>query len=512
RLAKYATISRAWQRVIEDRTFSHLSLVNDELHFFESAVLKSTYEYRRMAIGRVDLIINLPSYDDHACGRFERQADRHINDQAFSKAIAHLFGALATIDIGGRFGLIDLHLQRVDSAMDRGRRDSEKLRADKLAMGRGRRKDLFELRYRDSYLQLLDPGRLPLLYNIASLTINGDNERKLAPSTVVGLMSRLPNLPNVNCVFSDNERRRPDQRRHLRSQLSEQLTTMAPPKGLKRFNVTLTNRQPFNSNFLDADIRGGVYATHADDLSTGFRLFSKAAPCLTNFILNGPISVGPDIFWPSNTTDPDIEKCWEHLTSFTVKLSAVRPDGGWYIELDSQRDTESSDEGEEDDQDEEDEEEEEDHHGTYSEDSLSSYDSSDSFFATDQQPPDSYGYADRRRDERLKGNRPSTSNFRTKPTRELETLFLAAADAASQMPMLEYMCVSLEIRPSGRTGRRFRRLGFQYRAAKRQSDYPGPSDRRLQWNVPRDWRMSQELEQQWLSLLGADGIVVYDEW
>lgn len=512
RLAKYATISRAWQRMIEDRTFSHLSLVNDELHFFESAVVNSIYKHRRMDIRRVDLSINLPSYDDHSCGRFERQADRNINDTAFSKAVTQLFGALASIDTGDRSGLIDLHLQRFDSPMDPGRRGSEKLSADRLAMGIGHRKDLFELRYRDSYLQLLKPENLPRLYNVASLTINGDNERKLAPSTVVGLISRLPNLLNVNCVFWDNERRRPDQRRHLRSQLSEQLTTIPAPKGLKRFNMTFVNRQPCNSNFLDADIRGGIYAANADDLSNGLRLFSKAAPCLTNFILSGPISVGPDIFRPLDTRSSDIEKCWEHLESFTIKLSAVRPDGGWYIERAPQRDTESSDaEGE--DEEEEAEQEDEDHHGTYSEDSLSSYDSSDSFFAMDQLPPDSYGYEDERRDERLNGDRPSTSNFRTKPTGELETLFLAAADAASRMPMLRYMSVSLEIRPSGRTGRRFRRLGFQYQAAKCPSNgFGGKGVPHLQWDVPRGWRMDEQLESQWLLLLGNDGKVRYNEW
>jgi hypothetical protein len=243
-IAKYATISRAWQRTIEDLTFSQLSLTNDELHLFESTVLKSTYQHRRAAVGRIDYRINLPDYDDHACGRFERQVDRHTNDQAFSKAIAELFTALKTIDAGDGFRPIDLHLLHFHAAMDIDRRGGERLRADELGRSTGKRHDLFELRYRDSYLQLLDPESLPRLQNVVSLTIDGNTARKLAPATIVGLMSMLPNIATVNSTFWDRERRRPDQRRQLRSQLSEQLISLTRPERLRNFTLTLINREP----------------------------------------------------------------------------------------------------------------------------------------------------------------------------------------------------------------------------------------------------------------------------
>jgi hypothetical protein len=243
-IAKYATISRAWQRTIEDLTFSKLSLTNDELHLFESTVLKSTYQHRRAAVKRIDYSINLPNYDDHACGRFERQVDRHINNQAFGKAIAKLFVALKTIDAGDGSRPIDLHILHFHAAMDIDHRGGERLRADELARSIGKRHDLFELRYRDSYLQLLDPESLPRLHNVVSLTIDGNTARKLAPATIVGLMSRLPNVATVNSTFWDRERRRPDQRRQLRSQLSEQLISLTGPERLRNFILTLINREP----------------------------------------------------------------------------------------------------------------------------------------------------------------------------------------------------------------------------------------------------------------------------
>jgi hypothetical protein len=510
-IAKYATISRAWQHMIEDRTFSRLSLVNNENHMFESAVLESIHRHRRLAIRRVALSFNLPTYDDHTCGRFERQADRQINNQAFSKALAELFAALRVIDVSGDSRPIELHLQDFYSAMDVGHRDQLGLEAD---MWMTRRWDLRELRYRDSYLQLPDIESVPQLSNVASLTVSGNGNRKLAPATIVGLMSRLPNLTTAVYLFCDNERRRPDRRRYLRSQLAEQLSTLAAPKRLENFTFTFINTHPSNSRFVDADIRGSFFPPHADDLSTALRLFSKAAPCLTDLVLRGPISVGLDLFKPPHEMGPDTEQCWQRLEEFVVELSPVRPDGGWYIELDSQRQTEDPDEDEGDDEGGEDLEDE-DEFGYRSETSSSSFDSSDSFFAGGQLPQDSYSHDCEKRDARLNGDEPCTSSFRTNPTPELETLFLAAASAASRMPRLRYMNVSLKIPASGRTGQQSQKLGFEYMAA--CVDYPGDGpdatkSNRLYWDSPRDWRMRQPLESQWLSLLGTNGIVKYFEW
>jgi hypothetical protein len=511
-IAKYATISRAWQHTIEDRTFSRLSLVNDEKRMFDSAVLESIHRHRRLAIRRVALSFNLPTYDDYTCGRFEREADRQINNQAFSKALAELFAALQVIDVGGGSRPIELHLRDFYSAMDVGHRDQSGLEENMWT--RTRRWDLCELRYRDSYLQLPDIESVPQLSNVASLTVSGNGNRKLAPATIVGLMSRLPNLTTAVCLFCDNERRRPDRRRYLRSQFAEQLSTLAAPERLKNFIFTFVNTHPSNSRFVDADIRGSFYSPHTDDLSTALRLFSKAAPCLTDFVLNGPISVGPSLFEPLHETDPDTEQRWQRLEEFVVKLSPIRPDGGWYIELDSQRATEDPDEDEEEDEGEEDMEDE-DYHGYRSEDSSSSFDSNDSFFAGDQLPQDSYSHDCEKRDARLNGDEPYTCPFRTSPTPQLEAMFLAAACAASRMPSLRYMHVSLDIRASGRTGQQSQKLGFEYMTA--GVDYPGDGPdvtgfNRLYWDAPRDWRMNKQLQSQWLSLLGKSGIVKYFEW
>jgi hypothetical protein len=118
------------------------------------------------------------------------------------------------------------------------------------------------------------------------------------------------------------------------------------------------------------------------------------------------------------------------------------------------------------------------------------------------------------REARLNGDRPSPSNHRTRPTAELEALFLAAAITVTRMPLLKYMLVSLRIRPGGRR-QSLKRLYFEYEIT--GVDHLGDRSegrevRRLRWNVPQGWRMDQKLETQWRSHLGEDGIVEYDEW
>lgn len=519
-LTPYATISQAWQRAVEQHTFSHLSFSSDELDRFGSAVVESPSTHRRTAVRRVDFGVRLPDYDDDACGRFERRADRQINDEAFSKALARLFTLLAIIEAGDGSRPVDLRLLQFYSSMDYNRRDNERLRADKMAKASGERHDLFELRYRDSHLQLLQPESLPLLHNVTSLTINGNTARKLAPAVALELMSRLPNLASTNCSFSDMERIRPDRRNQLRSDVSKQLASIVSPKSLQKVAFALRHVEPANENFVNADVRGGIYSPNVDDVSMALRRFSQAASGLTNFKLSGPICVGPELFGcVEGEGNGQEQQQWQNLKVFTVELSAVRPDGGWYTELDANRGSDSSDEDEnvDDEYIEDDESEHPDdvaHEGRNSQSSSSGYDSSDPFFAMDELPPDHYGYDDEKRDRRLNGQEPSAC-FRTRHAPELEVLFTAAARAATRMPSLRNMRVSLEIRPSGRTGRKRQNIGFLYLAAGVKAPRDVGRERecgRLFWDAPKGWRMGERLREQWELLLGEDGMVKYKKW
>ncbi|KAI5240203.1 hypothetical protein E4T43_06323 [Aureobasidium subglaciale] len=507
-LTPYATISQIWQYAIEQHTFSRLSFSSDELNVFHFAVVKSPHRHRRAALKRIDFSVRLPSYDDNACARLERWRDVQANDEAFSKAITGLFTSLAALDTSDGSRPIELHVADSYSSMDTNHRNKANLIEDRKAVAIGQRNDLFELRYRDSYLELLQPKKLPLLYNVTSLTIDGNKARKLAPAVAVGLIAKLPNLVDTNLSFSDMERKRPQYRIQLRSDLIRQFKYITIPRHLRKFVLSLRHTAPANQNFVNADVRGGVYPGNTDDLSVVLRRFSQATPSLTHLALEGPVCVGPELFRGiGGEAMPVSQQQWRNLKTFTVELSAVRPDGGWYTELDAVRRIDSDeDEDESPGLDVDDD--------TRSQSPTPSYDSNDSFYATNPLPPDSYGYEDEKRHARLNGDEPS-STFRTKPTPELEDFFTAAACAAAYMPSLRRIKVALEIPRCGRTNGRRQKIGFTYMAAgvtggleDLESERVGG---RLIWDASQGWRMGEKLQEQWQSVLGENGIVRYKE-
>lgn len=193
-LAPYATVSRAWQHVVEEHTFARLRVYSNELEKFRETIIESSHAHRRIAVRHVHFSIKLPDYDDKACGRFEREEDRRLNDEAFSQAFADLFAALAALGNAGDFKPIELLVHDFHSPMDIDQQDENKLRADKLAISSRKRNDVFELRYKSSHLQLLRSEELPPLKNVSSLTVAGDAARKLAPAVAASLTAKLPNL------------------------------------------------------------------------------------------------------------------------------------------------------------------------------------------------------------------------------------------------------------------------------------------------------------------------------
>ncbi|KAI5252226.1 hypothetical protein E4T42_03611 [Aureobasidium subglaciale] len=495
-LAPCATISRTWQYAIEQYTFSRLSISSDELDLFHFAVVKSPHRHRRAVLKRIDFSVRLPDYDDNACARFERWRDLQANDEAFSKAITGLFTSLTALDTNDGSRPIELHLTDSYSSMDTIRRNKANLAKDREAAAIGQRNNLFELRYRDSYLELLQPENLPLLYNVTSLTIAGDKARKLAPAVAISMIAKLPNLVDTSLSFSDMERKRPQYRIQLRSDFIRQFKYITIPRHLRKFVLSLRHTAPANQNFVNADIRGGVYPGHTDDLSVVLRRFSQAT--LSPELFRG---IGGEVM-------PVSQQQWRNLKTFTVELSAVRPDGGWYTELDPVRNPDSdTDEDEDPDLDVDDD--------TRSQSPTPSYDSNDSFFASNPLPPDNYGYEDEKRHARLNGDAPS-STFRMKPTPELEDFFTAAAYAASCMTSLRRMEVALAIPRCGRTNGRRQKIGFTYMAAGVKGGLKDVESERvggsLIWDAPQGWRMGEKLQDQWQSVLGGDSIVRYTEW
>lgn len=255
------------------------------------------------------------------------------------------------------------------------------------------------------------------------------------------------------------ERKRTDRRTQLRLDFAEQLQSINVPS-LGTWKLTYRHREPNNEDFLNADVRGHV-CFPGDGLSAALRKFTQARN-LTKISMDGPICVGPELFWPE--TEGGKKPQWHALKVVDVAVSQVRPDGGWYIDLDPNRGSDSSDEDEDEDEEDDDSNQDSNEIDDMSSEKSSGYDSTDSSFAMDELPPDTYGYPEERRDERLNGWE-SNHRFRTQPNAELEKLFAAAARAAERMPGLRRKVVGLDIHPSSRRGRAFKSIRFVFLVA-----------------------------------------------
>lgn len=191
----------------------------------------------------------------------------------------------------------------------------------------------------------------------------------------------------------------------------------------------------------------------------------------------------------------------------SLSFSKVRPDGGWYFKRDpiSFLDDSNGDESDDFDsvQDEDSEVEFE-------------YDSDESFFVQDEEPPDTYDW---RKGERLTGVKP-IREFRTQPNAELGLLELgllleAAARSVACLPKLKTLAAKADIQPCQWTDNQPREYMFEYAAKGVALTYQGVEDverPRLYWAAPKGWKMSEQLDGLWKCIVGQDGIVEYEEW
>lgn len=144
--------------------------------------------------------------------------------------------------------------------------------------------------------------------------------------------------------------------------------------------------------------------------------------------------------------------------------------------------------------------------GEPDDESGSEYDSEDSFFEQNdgEPPPDEY---DEERERRLTGMSP-TRCFRWVPNAHLERLLEASARAAACMPKLQTMAAGADIQPSERTDYNLQNFEFEFLA----SGLANPKDQeiedaerpRLYWTVPKGWRMSEQLEELWMAVIGGE--------
>jgi hypothetical protein len=113
-ISGFATISRTWNKAVENFTFQTLSILNTDLEHFQ----RIAQHDRRRSLRELCLTIVLPTYFDKECGEIESEADKNANNVVFTEVISTLFNILKLWEDAGLDRTIGIRIQDVYSPMD----------------------------------------------------------------------------------------------------------------------------------------------------------------------------------------------------------------------------------------------------------------------------------------------------------------------------------------------------------------------------------------------------------
>jgi F-box associated protein len=213
-LARCASVSISFRNAVERRTFRSLSFLSTELDRFVEAFSE---QRRRLLLKQITFKIVLPEYEERYFARFEREPDRKANNEVYTQAIKSLFEQLSSWEDGSGmtsseishsyFG-ISLEIQAYSPSDISHRPDPD---MDRELQMTGTRSDLFEARYRRSFLRILDVDKIPAVQRISSFTVHTWNDRfegvrYMEPASVAQLASQMPALERIDWNLPDDER------------------------------------------------------------------------------------------------------------------------------------------------------------------------------------------------------------------------------------------------------------------------------------------------------------------
>lgn len=493
-ISQYACTSFSIQYAVEQHLFARLSLTSDDTSAFERIVTQSPR--RQALLHTISFTPVLPAYDEAACSRFERQPDQQANNEAFTAVTSTMYAALRSCD---KLSSVTVNIPHspTDNCKDRRARYVN----DRLAYMLGEKVDIWERRYAQSLLELKVPLEESLTAGVTTFALSGDGPRYVTPCSTLTLVRCHPRVKTLTLNLDDNERKRPELRAQLRTDFARDLLITLCP-ALRRLDLSYRYEDPPDQRFANADVRGIHGNSTSDAFSTSLRQFLIAAPNLEVVNLSGPICVDESFFEPSDLSSPGSR--WPSLRELHIEMSAVRPDGEWYLDEDTSipRDEPSRQIpralGEIDDDD-----------GDLDSDSESSAFSDNSFFAQDELQPDDFDP----HKEALKTGDAYILSFRFRPNAAFERVLEAFARLAS-LDTITDMSLRMGVPGCPRTDQvaEMFELELKSKALLDPSAKNSPPCAALFLRVPREWQMSDTLSQLLRLTLGPEGVITYERW
>jgi hypothetical protein len=474
-IAKYACTSRNFQYAVERHLFLNLTLQTDDLSTFEALVVHSPR--RRALLRSITFIPTLPDPKGHLC--YSESTCQRANDKAFAAAMDKLYTMLYACDLVEGRRPLRLTLGPPRPPTDRTALDMERLEADPGNWEPSPRLDLG----RHCRLQLKKQTDFAASKRVTAFTAYAHGPIYLALGSILTLLKSHPEVEDITIDVGDEQRKPPGVRTLLRMDFARRLRHV-PFLALTKLYLSYGHQEPLDQRFVNADVRGTHKGFVQDALSTSLHKTLSACPKLKTVTLNGPICIDESLFWPHNTEADD--NCWPDLESLQVLMSAVRPDGGWYLEGHPDFPLEEP----------------------VNVFSIPEFDSDDSDSASSLDDE-----SDPVVEEALRTGNAFQLYFRSQPNESFQRVLEAAARAATTMPSLRTFSVATYVPDCPRSDSE-QPVEFVY-LAKGVTQGPGavPTPQpQLKWCVPSEWKMSESLKETWATVLGPDGEISYDEW
>ncbi|THY86318.1 hypothetical protein D6C95_07625, partial [Aureobasidium pullulans] len=302
-LAKYSTVNRSWNSVIEALTFRELR--SDD---------------RRAALHGIDIIIQLPEYGKDRWYEFESEHEKDTNNIVFSDSLREVFDILNSWqEYKGDHARLTLAIQAISKS------DSWHLGNIDRIRRRGRAASAAaDVR--------LEARELPPLLTVSSLSFRGALHvrqlpgnpsrpccpRILSGKTITRITKACTRVRDVAAELSDKESKNLVLRNAERLAFAKNLIYL--PKSVTRLKLSYPGVVPANQFFNPPAI---PFVDGKDALSTSLSRISRRLECLEVHAV-----LSEDIF------DMNESLSWPRLRRLHIEFDSCTPHGEWLLELD----------------------------------------------------------------------------------------------------------------------------------------------------------------------------------
>jgi len=309
---------------------------------------------RRRYIREINYSIILPSYSHVDCQRFEREADRAQNDEAFTSALRGLFAILSSwrddVAQSKSYSLnrtesgnaINFNIVGIYSRTDRADRshgrevpaspqfdDPVRFLAPTTGDVEGTRTvDLGEQRYQYSFLDALQVADFPRVPCIAEFKIH-PNRRRISPATTIKIFDKFPELRSIHWKLSDSGYRYPALRRVKQEALVQAIESISLPEHLHAVSLCMLPTSPTNQAWHAPNILPA--GATCDPLSSALRRLTAEHQELEQLNIEAPLDAS--LLWPQDALRnmSIVEPSWQRLENIRIKFDMISPSGRWYF-------------------------------------------------------------------------------------------------------------------------------------------------------------------------------------